>query len=85
MLPVFYRFKNLKALGIADSRPQLKNLIDNYGFPTGRLLSPQVRGWTEEEVTEWLASRPRAPGVARGACGRLKAAKAARLKESEAA
>jgi len=85
MLPVIYRFKNLRERGIVDSRPQLKNLIDNYGFPPGRLLSPQVRGWTEEEVTEWLASRPTAPGVARGACGRLKAAKASRLEESEAA
>jgi hypothetical protein len=80
-LPTVYRFKHLKERGIVDSWPQLKNLIDNYGFPAGRLTSPQVRTWTEDEIAEWYASRPIGPGVAKGVCARLKAEKAARLGE----
>jgi hypothetical protein len=56
---MFVRFKDLKADGIVDSRPQLKNLQETQGFPLGRLLSPQVRAWDyQEEIEPWLASRP---------------------------
>ena len=75
------RFRDIKGQGIADSWPQLKNLIDNYGFPPGRLTSPQIRTWTEDEIAEWYASRPTGPGVVKGVCARLKAEKAARLRD----
>jgi predicted DNA-binding transcriptional regulator AlpA len=53
------RFRDLQARGIATSWTQLKRLIQEYGFPPGRMLSPNVRVWDEEEeVDPWLASRP---------------------------
>lgn len=67
MLPTFIRFRDLKVRGVVNSWPQLKNLIDRYGFPSGRLTSPQIRVWTEDEVAEWLASRPIEPGPPKGA------------------
>ena len=29
-----------------------------YGFPLGTLIGPNTRIWTEDEITEFLASRP---------------------------
>jgi predicted DNA-binding transcriptional regulator AlpA len=59
-LPTFIQYPVLKARGIVKSRTQLENLKRNEGFPSGRLLSPNVRAYTEEEVREWLDSRPSA-------------------------
>jgi predicted DNA-binding transcriptional regulator AlpA len=73
------RFRDLKKRGLVDSWPQLKNLIDNCNFPPGRLISPQVRTWDEQEIADWYASRPVEPGPAKGVAARLKAAKAARV------
>jgi predicted DNA-binding transcriptional regulator AlpA len=52
------RYKDLHEMGIAGSRPTLDRNIKNLGFPPGRLLSPNVRVWTEEEVEAWIVSRP---------------------------
>ena len=57
----FLRFKNLKADGIVNNRPNLKNKIQKQGFPKGRLLGPNDRAWTEDEVQQWLDSRPTDP------------------------
>jgi predicted DNA-binding transcriptional regulator AlpA len=54
------RFGNLQERRIADSWAQLKRLIDRHGFPTGRMLGPNTRAWTDEEVEVWLANRPTA-------------------------
>jgi predicted DNA-binding transcriptional regulator AlpA len=67
MLPTFVRFNVIKERGIAKSWAQLKHLQKNHGFPAGRLLSPQIRAWTEEEIAEWLASRPTEKAPLRGA------------------
>jgi hypothetical protein len=52
------RFKDLKAAGITDSWTQLAHLVDDYGFPPGKKLSPNVRSWTVEEVAAWVEGRP---------------------------
>jgi len=52
------RFRHLKERGIADSYAQLNRLIENYHFPIGKMLSPNIRSWTEQEVAEWIATRP---------------------------
>jgi predicted DNA-binding transcriptional regulator AlpA len=57
-LPTFVRFHDLRAVGIVSNWPQLYNLIDDYDFPPGVLLSPNIRAWDIEEVQRWLASRP---------------------------
>lgn len=57
-LPRYVRFRDLRISGIADNWPQLLRLIEQHGFPSGRLLSPNVRAWTIDEVEAWVATRP---------------------------
>ena len=57
-LPVFIRMRHLREAGIVDSWQQLGRLIAEYGFPTGVLLSPNVRAFDKAEVERWLANRP---------------------------
>jgi hypothetical protein len=52
------RFADLQARGIVNSWPQLKRLQQLHGFPLGRMLSPNIRAWTEEEIDAYFASRP---------------------------
>lgn len=58
MLPKLIRLADLKELGIIDSHQTLSIRIEKQGFPPGRLLGPNTRAWTEDEVSEWLNSRP---------------------------
>jgi hypothetical protein len=44
------RFRDLKARGIVKSWPQLRRLIKQYGFPPGRMLSPNIRAWPDDEI-----------------------------------
>ena len=52
------RFADLKARKIATTYTVVTRLVENEGFPPGRLLSPNCRVWTEEEIADWLATRP---------------------------
>jgi predicted DNA-binding transcriptional regulator AlpA len=52
------RFRDLKARGISDSYAQLDRQIKLYSFPPGRMLSPNIRSWTEQEVATWIETRP---------------------------
>jgi hypothetical protein len=53
------RFADIKERGIVRSWAQLKRLQAEHDFPLGRLLSPNIRVWDEEEeVDPWVASRP---------------------------
>ena len=54
------RYNDLEAGGIVNSRMTLSRMIRDHGFPPGRLVTPNCRTWTEEEVEEWLANRPEA-------------------------
>jgi predicted DNA-binding transcriptional regulator AlpA len=65
-MTVLLRFRQLKERGVVGSWPQLKRLQEGQGFPPGRMLSPNVRAWTEEEIDAWLASRPIAGPAPRG-------------------
>jgi hypothetical protein len=62
-LPSLNRFRDLRAAGVVDNWQQLNRMITYEGFPPGRLLSPNVRTWTTEEINEWYASRPTARKV----------------------
>jgi hypothetical protein len=57
-LPYYVRFRDLRAANIVDNWQQLFRLINDYGFPCGTLLSPNVRAWDREEVRKWLDARP---------------------------
>ena len=60
-------FHDLKARGIVNSWAQLDNLVTKYGFPAGRMISPNARAWAEDELDTWFASRPTDSPPARGA------------------
>ena len=55
---VLLRFADLKQRGIVNSWPQLKRLQTEQGFPLGKMLSPNIRAWTEDEIEAWFAERP---------------------------
>jgi len=57
-IPFFLTQDDLTKRKISSSRQQTDYLQRNCGFPHGRLLSPKVRAWTEQEIADWLASRP---------------------------
>jgi hypothetical protein len=52
------RFRDLQARNIVQSWTQLKRLIDLYGFPPGRMISPNIRVWREDEIDAHLESCP---------------------------
>jgi predicted DNA-binding transcriptional regulator AlpA len=52
------RFNDLKARGIVSNWNTLLRWVEHEGFPPGRRLSSNTRGWTCEEVDAWVASRP---------------------------
>ena len=54
----YRRYADLKARGVVKNRTQLKNMIEKYNFPRGRLISPNVRVWTDEEIDTYIDSRP---------------------------
>jgi predicted DNA-binding transcriptional regulator AlpA len=57
-LPTYVRFRDLQQAGIVNSWEQLSNLIEDYDFPPGILLSPKARAWDIEDIQRWLARRP---------------------------
>jgi predicted DNA-binding transcriptional regulator AlpA len=58
MMKPLIRFDDLKARNIVNNRQTLQNWIRNEGFPPGKMLGPNTRAWTEDEVAAWLNSRP---------------------------
>lgn len=52
------RFVDLVAMGVFTNRMSLKRAIDNQNFPVGFLVTPNARAWREDEVFDWLATRP---------------------------
>jgi hypothetical protein len=57
----FLRYSDLHERGIVNNRVTLSNWIRGQGFPPGLLLGPNSRVWPEQEVEDWLSSRPSAP------------------------
>jgi predicted DNA-binding transcriptional regulator AlpA len=55
------RYRDLVERGIVRNRPTLRNWIRDRGFPPGQLTGPNTRTWCEDEVQEYLDSRPSAP------------------------
>jgi predicted DNA-binding transcriptional regulator AlpA len=52
------RFADLKKRGVAGSWAQLKRLQQDHDFPLGRMLSPNIRAWTDDEIDAWWKSCP---------------------------
>jgi predicted DNA-binding transcriptional regulator AlpA len=51
-------YTDLVAMGVVRSRMTLWRMIQGQGFPPGILISANRRAWLEEDVRNWLASRP---------------------------
>jgi predicted DNA-binding transcriptional regulator AlpA len=62
VIPRLLRYKDLKERGIVENWTTLFRLIASGDFPAGRYISPNRRAWTEDEIAEWLDSRPQAMG-----------------------
>jgi predicted DNA-binding transcriptional regulator AlpA len=56
--PIYIRYGDLEAAGIARNWPTLTRLIEEEGFPRGVMLSPNIRAWKLDDITAWLATRP---------------------------
>ena len=54
------RYNDLVARGIVASRMTLWRLINEHGFPEGKLITPNARAWDKSEVDAWIAARPSA-------------------------
>jgi predicted DNA-binding transcriptional regulator AlpA len=54
----FLRFRDLKTRGIVNNWTTLRRWIKEGRFPPGRLIGPNTRVWTEEEIERWIASCP---------------------------
>jgi predicted DNA-binding transcriptional regulator AlpA len=52
------RYRHLKERHVVENWAQLQRLIKQQGFPAGRLLGPNTRVWTEDEVVDWVSTRP---------------------------
>jgi predicted DNA-binding transcriptional regulator AlpA len=57
-MPNWLRYRDLHNRGVVRSWTQLRRLIKIYGFPPGRMITPNQRAWTDQEVDAWYASRP---------------------------
>jgi predicted DNA-binding transcriptional regulator AlpA len=63
----YLRFCHLQQRNLVKSWAQLDRMQKLYGFPKGRMISPNVRGWTEEEIDAYYESCPVEGPEARGA------------------
>jgi predicted DNA-binding transcriptional regulator AlpA len=61
------RFQDLKTRGLVNSWPALTNKIRTQDFPPGRMLGPNTRAWSVEEIEAFEESRPSAGPPLRGA------------------
>jgi hypothetical protein len=53
-----YQYRHLENAGIVRDRDDLKRQVDNFSFPTGRLLTPRKRVWTGAELNNHIETRP---------------------------
>jgi predicted DNA-binding transcriptional regulator AlpA len=60
------RFRDLQARGIVKTWPTLKERIKR-GFPPGRMIGPNSRAWTEDEIDEYIRACPVEGPAPRGA------------------
>jgi hypothetical protein len=62
-LPVYVRFRDLKAAGIVQNWQGIKRLVEEQGFPPGVMLGPNTRAWTVGDVRAGLRRGRLLPGV----------------------
>ena len=62
------KYKDLVGRQIVSNRPQLKRLQELYGFPLGRMLSPNCRTWTKSRNPRLVRDAPRYRAGANARC-----------------
>jgi len=55
-----WRYRDLKAAQIVNSRMTLKRLVDSGRLAPGRLITPNARAWTDEEIESLISTAPTA-------------------------
>jgi predicted DNA-binding transcriptional regulator AlpA len=60
-------YSDLVAKNIVKNRPSLKRLIENNGFPPGKMTGPNSRTWAEDEVQSYIDGCPTKGPQLRGA------------------
>jgi hypothetical protein len=55
------RYSYLVQRGLVNNRASLRNRIKNHNFPSGTLIGPNTRAWTDEELDEYEANCPTDP------------------------
>jgi predicted DNA-binding transcriptional regulator AlpA len=65
-LRLFYRFADLKRLGIISNWQTLSRWVAAGDFPPGVYLGPNVRAWPVSEIEAWIESRPAGNGGVHG-------------------
>lgn len=65
-----YRFAYLKDVGLVPNWPTLRRWQEQVGFPTGKLIGPNIRAWTGAELNHFLVTRPTGPTTLKGAAKR---------------
>jgi predicted DNA-binding transcriptional regulator AlpA len=63
-LRLFYRFSDLKKLGIVSNWQTLTRWVAAGTFPAGVMLGANIRAWPVSEIEAWIASRPSAKSAA---------------------
>ncbi len=51
----YLRFNDLKDKGIVSNWTTLRRWIRDGRFPPGRMIGPNSRAWTEDEIAEFQA------------------------------
>ncbi len=57
----YRRYSHLVECGLVANRATLRNLILKNGFPPGRLIGPNTRVWSDEELDAYVAGCPVGP------------------------
>ena len=65
------RYADLERMQLCRSRSQLNHMMAKEGFPTGFLLSSNIRAWKQSEIEDWIASRPTGKVPLRGRAKQL--------------
>jgi hypothetical protein len=65
---IYLRFADLKARGIVGNWQTLQRWIREQGLPAGRMLGPNTRAWSEEEVEGAMAATLTADAITKMVC-----------------
>jgi hypothetical protein len=82
-VPQLLRHADLVARGITTSWARTRHLQTHEGFPLGKLLGPNSRVWSVDEILAWWNSRP--SGVSDHVAARAEKSVAARAAKAVSA